>query len=270
MKRPNFKKCTQPTYQTPDADRRPENISKKYCNSTAGNENIAFGKYGMQFFIWLKQVANGGCCRQIFLNGNWFTGWPAPYYYKKWVDTEQFDLLLEDLRSKVRINRGQKANPSLGIMDSQSVRWGNNRSLNGFDGNKKIKGIKRHVVVDKNGFLIAIMVSIANVHDEKAVLLLMGVLKEMLCGIKVILADGGYMGEIITQVKKSFGYIIEIVLRSDKFDKDFQPAHKRWIIERTFAWFDNDRRLCRNYELLMETAEEMVELSAIKHLLSKI
>lgn len=192
------------------------------------------------------------------------------YYYKKWADTEQFDLLLENLRGKVRINRGQKANPSLGIMDSQSVRWGNNRSLNGFDGNKKIKGIKRHVVVDKNGFLIAIMVSIANVHDGKAVLLLMRVLKEMLCGIKVILADGGYRGEIIPQVKKSFGYIIEIVLRSDKFDKDFQPVHKRWIIERTFSWFDNDRRLCRNYELLMETAEEMVKLSAIKHLLSKI
>ena len=192
------------------------------------------------------------------------------YYYKKWADTAQFDLLLEELRGKIRVKMGQKANPSLGIVDSQSVRWGNNRSLNGFDGNKKVKGIKRHVVVDKNGFLIAVMVSIANVHDGKAVLLLMRVLKEMLCGIKVILADGGYRGEIIAEVKKSFGYIIQVVLRSDKFEKDFQPVHKRWIIERTFSWFDNDRRLCRNYELLMETAEEMVKLSAIKHLLSKI
>ena len=165
---------------------------------------------------------------------------------------------------------GQKVNPSLGIIDSQSVRWGNNRSLNGIDGNKKIKGIKRHVVVDKNGFLIAVMLSIANVHDGKAVLLLMRVLKEMLCGIKVILADGGYRGEIISEVKKKFGYIIKVVLRSDKFEKDFQSVHKRWIIERTFSWFDNDRRLCRNYELLMETAEEMVKLSAIKHLLNKI
>lgn len=114
------------------------------------------------------------------------------------------------------------------------------------------------------------MVSIANVHDGKAVILLMRVLKEMLCGVKVILADGGYRGEIIAEVKKSFGYVIQILLKSDKFEKEFKPIHKRWIIERTFSWFDNDRRLCRNYELLRETAEEMVKLSAIKHLLNKI
>lgn len=53
--------------------------------------------------------------------------------------------------------------PSVGIMNSQSVKWGNNIPLNGVDGNKKVKGIKRHVVVDKNGFLIAVMVTIANV-----------------------------------------------------------------------------------------------------------
>lgn len=58
-------------------------------------------------------------------------------------------------------------------MDSQSIRWGNNRSLKGFDGYKKVKGIKRHVVVDKNGFLLAIMVTVANIHDSKAVDFLM-------------------------------------------------------------------------------------------------
>ncbi len=94
------------------------------------------------------------------------------------------------MTERVRINKGQNAQASLGIIDSQSVRWGNNRSLNGFDGNKKIKGIKRHIVVDKNGFLLAVMVTVANVHDSKAVLLLMRTLKYFLCPIKVILADG--------------------------------------------------------------------------------
>ncbi len=64
------------------------------------------------------------------------------YYYSKWADAEDFDLLLSKLREKVRLKRNQNREPSLGIMDSQSVRWGNNRSLNGFDGNKKVKGIK--------------------------------------------------------------------------------------------------------------------------------
>ncbi len=54
--------------------------------------------------------------------------------------------------------------PSIGIMDSESVKWGNNAALNGIDGNKKVKGIKRHVIVDKNGFLIAVMVTIVNIH----------------------------------------------------------------------------------------------------------
>ena len=74
------------------------------------------------------------------------------YYYRKWIDLTDFDLLLSKLRETIRFKRGQNKHPNLGIVDSQSVRWGNNRSLNGIDGNKKVKGIKRHVVVDKNGF----------------------------------------------------------------------------------------------------------------------
>ena len=165
---------------------------------------------------------------------------------------------------------GQKAEVSLGIMDSKSVRWGNNRSINGIDGNKKVKGIKRHVVVDKNGFLLAIMVTVANVHDSKAVDFLMRTLAYFLSPVKIILADGGYRGEVIEQVKNKFGYLINVVMRNDEKKKDFKPISKRWIIERTFAWFDNDRRLCRNYELLMENSENMVKLSALKNLLNKI
>jgi len=192
------------------------------------------------------------------------------YYYSKWANAEEFDLLLSKLREKVRLNRNQNKEPSIGIMDSQSVRWGNNRSLNGFDGNKKVKGIKRHVVVDKNGFLLAIMVTVANIHDSKAVEFLMRTLAYFLSPVKVILADGGYRGEIIEQVKIKFGYLINVVMRSDEKKTDFKPISKRWIVERTFAWFDNDRRLCRNYELLMENSENIVKLSAIKFLLNKI
>ncbi len=96
---------------------------------------------------------------------------------------------------------GQNRQASLGIMDSQSVRWGNNRALSGYDGNKKVKGIKRHVATDKNGFLLAVMVTAAHVHHSKAALLLARVLKQLLCGIRTIACDGGYRGEIIEQVK---------------------------------------------------------------------
>jgi hypothetical protein len=107
---------------------------------------------------------------------------------------QEFDLLLEHLRENIRVKRGQKASASLWWMDSQSVRWGNNRSLKNFNGNKKVKGIKRHVVVDKNGFLIAIMVTVAHIHDSKAAFLLTRVLKDLCSSVKVIIADGGYRG----------------------------------------------------------------------------
>jgi transposase len=221
--------------------------------------------------IWnaIHYLVKTGCqWRMLPLN---FAKWQLVYYYyKKWSDLEQFDLLLSKLRERVRVKLGQEAQPSLGILDSQSVRWGNNKALNSFDGNKKVKGIKRHVIVDKNGFLIAIMVTVAHIHDSKAVMLMMRVLKEMLCSIKVIIADGGYRGQIIEEVKKCFGYIIQVVMRSDDRKTGFKPVHKRWVVERTLSWFDNDRRLCRNYELLLETSENMAKLAAIKLLLNKI
>ena len=191
------------------------------------------------------------------------------YYYRKWCDQTDFDLLLSKLREHVRVKLGQNKHPSLGIVDSQSVRWGNNRSLNGIDGNKKIKGIKRHTVVDKNGFLIAVMVTIANINDGKAAWLLMRVLKELCSSVKTILADGGYRGEIIEKVKNTFGYVKEVVISNFK-EQGFRPIKKRWIVERTFSWFENNRRLCRNYELTFDSAEEMVKIAAIRLLLNKI
>jgi putative transposase len=191
------------------------------------------------------------------------------YYYRKWCDLGEFDLILSKLRETVRKKRCQNAEPTLGIIDSQSVRWGNNMSLKGFDGNKKVKGIKRHVVVDKNGFLIAIMVTIASINDGKAALLLMRVLKELSSSLKLIVADGGYRGEIIAKIKHTFGYVLDVVVSSYK-NIGFRPIKNRWVVERYFAWMDNYRRLCRNYELTFDSAEEMTKIAAIRFLLNKI
>lgn len=220
--------------------------------------------------IWnaLLYVVKTGCQWRMLPQD--FPKWQLVYYYyRKWVDAELFDQLPDTLRSKVRISKGQRARATLGIMDSQSVRWGNNRSFKSYDGNKKVKGIKRHIVVDKNGFLPAVMVTVAHIHDSKAVMGLMRVLQDCYASIKVVLADGGYRGEIIETIKSRFNYLLQIVMRTQHQEDTFKPINKRWIVERTFAPFDNDRRLCRNYELLMESSEEMVKLSAIKLLLNK-
>ena len=135
--------------------------------------------------VWnaLMYVVKTGCQWRMLPKD--FPQWQLVYYYyRKWINLGLFDIILDKLRAKVRLRTHQNSKPTLGIMDSQTVRWGNNRSLSGYDGNKKVKGIKRHVIVDKNGFLVAVMVTVAHIHDSKAVMLLMRVLKEMLSSIK--------------------------------------------------------------------------------------
>ena len=122
--------------------------------------------------------------------------------------------------------------------------------------------------MDKNGFLIAVMVTIANVHDSKAAYLLIRVLKEMRSSVKTILADGGYRGELVDNIRKKFGYVIQVVISAYK-EQGFRPIQKRWIGERTFSWMDYNRRLCRNNELTFDSAEEMVKLATIRLLRGK-
>ena len=97
----------------------------------------------------------------------------------------------------------------------------------------------------------------------------MRVLKEMYYEAKVILADGGYRGELTDNIKKKFGYAIQVIVSTYK-EQGFKPIQKRWIVERTFSWMDYNRRLCRNYELTFDSAEKMVKLTTIKLLLKKI
>ncbi|WP_051349291.1 transposase [Chryseobacterium gregarium] len=98
----------------------------------------------------------------------------------------------------------------------------------------------------------------------------MKALQYLLIPLQVILADGCCREGNIGKIKAKSGYIIQIIIRNGKKDKNFEPIHKRWIVERTFSWFDNDRRLCRNYGLLMENSETIVTLSTIKPVSNKI
>ena len=83
------------------------------------------------------------------------------------------------------------------------------------------------------------------------------------------MADGGYRGELAKQIKNTFGYVLQVII-SNYSKQGFRPIRKRWVIERTFSWLDNNRRLTRNYETTFDAAEEMVKIAAIKILLNKI
>lgn len=226
-------------------------------------------KYELQA-VWngIMYVVKTGCQWRMLPND--FPRWQLVYYYfRKWTDEEVIEEILHKTRENARKKIGRNETATVGIIDSQSVRSNNNKAMKGVDGGKKVKGRKRHIVVDTNGWLLAVLVHAANLHDSTMASLLIRRLKESLSGIKIIYADGGYRGELIEKVKQAYDYILKIVMRSDS-EKEFKVLPKRWIVERTNSWFDNDRRLSRDVEYLPEVSESMVHCSAIKLLLRKI
>jgi len=200
-----------------------------------------------------------------------FPSWKLVYYYfTKWKNDGTIELIHELLRDKTRRRAGKSESPSVGIIDSQSVKTTRIGGLNrGIDGGKKTKGRKRHIIVDTMGLLLAVVVHAANEHDSKSAPMVIAELRGRFVRLVKIIADGGYRGELIENTRKIYGWVVEIVLRSDSSTK-FEVLPKRWIVERTFAWFESYRRLSKDFEYQTETSQAMIQLAMIKLMLNRI
>ena len=192
------------------------------------------------------------------------------YYYRKWKLEGIIELIHEELRDMVRKKVGRKTSPSVACIDSRSVKTTRSGGLcRGVDGGKKIKGRKQHIITDTMGLLLVVFVHAANIHDSKAGVDVIALLRGRFCRLKKIIADGGYRGQLIDKVKYSFNWIIEIVLRTEK-EKNFDVLPKRWVVERTFAWFESYRRLSKDYEYNPDTTEAMIQFAMIRLMLNRI
>ena len=141
---------------------------------------------------------------------------------------------------------------------------GAKRGRRGYDAGKKIKGRKRHIAVDTQGNLLAVIVHSAGIQDRVAA---RAVLMRLFCrfdSITTVFADGGYTGRLIDWAKDMFDYSVKIVKRNEQHL--FRVLPKRWIVERTFAWLNWSRRLSKDYELCHTSAETMIHI-AFAHLL---
>lgn len=193
-----------------------------------------------------------------------FPRWQLVYYYFcKWNQNGTIEQIHESLIEKIRVKAGKKEEPTVGIIDAQSIRTTCVSSQSsGFDAGKKIKGRKRHIVVDTLGLILYAVVHSAAIQDRDGAKIVLAALKERWKKIITIIADGGYRGSLIDYVKQVLGYTLEIIKRDELHQ--FKVLPKRWIVERTFAWIDTNRRNSKDYERLTANSQAILHLSSIR------
>ena len=219
--------------------------------------------------IWnaIFYITKAGCQWRMLPKD--YPPWQTVYYhFSNWkrngLIAQVHDYLAEMTRTKI----GKNAQPTVGIIDSQSVKTTSvGGELRGYDAGKKTKGRKRHIVVDTMGLLIFVIVHSADIQDRDGAKLVMDKLKENLIKLVKIFADGGYAGKLVEYAAQTYKWIIEIVKRNEI---GFKVLPKRWIVERTFSWINNSRRNSKDYEYLVETSEAMIRLSMVRVMLNRL
>lgn len=203
--------------------------------------------------------------------------WQTVYrYFIAWTKKGVWKKIHYELLKNVRVQENRKPHPSVVILDSQSTRTGKYAQMHtrGYDGGKRVKGRKRHFVVDVDGLLVDVAVTPANVHDNKGARKVLrrvkrrGILRK---SIKSVYADKGYQGrEFSDWVDENFEARIKIGENHAKFAKKFIPAKKRWVVERAFAWIRDYRRLTEDMERAIKNSVSMIRLAFIRVMLRKL
>lgn len=185
-------------------------------------------------------------------------------YFYRWRDDGTWQKINHHLVMMAREADGREASPTSGVIDSQSIKTTEAGGPRGFDAGKKIKGRKRHLLTDTAGFLIAGIVHEASVQDRDGAPALLELIRSAFPWLRHVFADGGYAGPKLKKALASIGrWTIEIVKRSDAA-KGFKLLPRRWVVERTIAWLNRNRRLAKDFEATIASAEAWLMIASVK------
>jgi putative transposase len=203
--------------------------------------------------------------------------WDVVYFYfRKWGQDGTWDQVQRTLREGVRQAAGREATPSMGCVDSQSVKGTECGGEHGIDGHKKINGVKRHILVDTMGLLLVACVTAASVTDAKAARVVFE--RATVAGLPRLakaLGDHVYGYEGLPEwTAANTSFRLEVTVKDptpvEPGKKKFRVIKWRWVVERTFAWLGRYRRNSRDYEKLPQTSESMLKISSIQLMLRRL
>ena len=157
------------------------------------------------------------------------------------------------------------------IIDAQSVKNTDTAALKGYDAGKKVSGIKRHIAVDTQGLPHAVAVTTAEVTDRKGALQALARCASSLTQVKSVLCDSGYVGQPFAQgVRDTLGQHVTVQIAKRSELHTFKVMPKRWIVERSFAWLEKNRRLWKNCERWLNTSLQFIHLAFLALLLKRL